>query len=161
MNKVFYGILAAFMLVLNAKASDKADVEKAWKKQLHTVMQESPSDSLVLISYKEKKEITSERKLLTAVESVFADDSYIAVSNLADNSYVIVPMNGASHLWNGYTKLKEEVYAKAATILFGGATLRLIELKWKYKGTTCVSRALVSDEEGLLFETIGYFVLIK
>ena len=166
MNKVFNGFVAAFLFVLNAHAvtvlpSDKADAEKVWEKQYNMVMQENPGDSLVLVGYKEKKVISSARKLKAAVESVFADDSYIAIQNHVDYSFAIVPMSKASQLWDGYTKLKEEISSGAATHLNGGATLRLVKLEWKYKGKTYLSRALVTDEEGHFFDTIGYFVAIK
>ena len=137
------------------------NTERKWEEQIHYAMTNktrSGSGSLVLTSCEEKNTITSNVELEEAVELIFADDSNIAIQNPIDYSFVISQISNVSY---DFTELKEEVLILGNEKLSEGKNLRLLELEWTYKDSTYSSRALVTDEDGILFETIGYFVAIK
>ncbi len=140
------------------------NTERKWEEQIHNAMKNktrSGSSSLVLTSCEEKNTITSYAELEEAIEQIFADDSNIAIQNPIDYSFVITPIGQISKISYDFTELKEEVLILGSDKLQDEKNLRLLELKWDYNDSTYSSRALVADEEGILFETIGYFVAIK
>ena len=140
------------------------NTERKWEEQIHYAMTNktrSGSGSLVLTSCEEKNTITSNIELEEAVELIFADNSNIAIQNPIDYSFVIIPIGQISNISYDFTELKEKVLILGNDKLSDGKNLRLLELEWVYNDSTYSSRALVADEDGILFETIGYFVAIK
>ena len=139
------------------------NTKRKWEEQIHYAMTSktrSGSSSLVLTSCEEKNTITSNVELEEAVELIFADDSYFAIQDYTDYSFVIVPIGEIDNK-DAFTELKTELCAKANSLLAAGKNLRLLELEWVYKDSTYLSRAIVTDEDGILFETIGYLVLVN
>ena len=140
------------------------DANKKWEQQFRPVMENktrSLSDYLVFVGYTEKGEITSVGKLKDAVELLFSDDMCMAFQNIADYSFVIKPIGDVCILTDNFSELKSEILAESSNNLLNGMTLRLLELEWIFKGKTCLSRAIVTDEEGVLFETIGHLIVMK
>ena len=139
------------------------NAERKWEEQIRYAMTNktrSGSGSLVLTSCEEKNTITSNVELEEAVELIFADDSYFAIQDYTDYSFVIVPIGEIDNK-DAFTELKTELCVKANSLLAAGKNLRLLELEWAYKDSTYLSRAIVTDEDGVLFETIGYFVVVN
>ena len=140
------------------------NAEQKWEEQVRYAMTSKTrgsAESLLLIDCEEKHQIVSNQELEDAIEQVFADDSYMVIQDPIDYSFVIKPINQISETSNDFTELKKELLTLGSEKLSSGKNLRLLELKWTYNDYVYLSRALVTDEDGILFETIGYLVLVK
>lgn len=57
--------------------------------------------------------------------------------------------------------MQNYIYANLRDLIAAGVHAHLIELAWLYNGRTVYSTAIVTDDNGILFETIGYLIIKK
>ena len=167
-------LFACFFMVGNAQmmahgSSSFMELESAlkdrvWEHELNEVIErknKTTSDSLILNGYKEIYSIKSVKKLEKAVNKIFSDNSYVAIQDLSNLSFVILPIKQAKEMAKGdfLQEIKPSILEEAKNGLLDGATFRLLQLQWTLKDKRYTSYALVTDEGGLFYETIGYMIV--
>ncbi len=147
------------------------ETDNAWKKQLDNVLRKqtrNASQKLSLIEYNYDKEILSLTDLDDGLDEIFADTTYIAYQNYVDYDFEIYRIGDAKK--SEYDSIRTRIdfdlfrdymYTELRPAIEEGIKLHLIKLKWLYNGKVVYSIAIATDEKGLLFDTIGHFIVVN
>lgn len=137
-----------------------AQEHSIWQKQLERIKNkdkindnQTSTNEIYLINYVHSGTINSESEKKSVIEQLFADTTSI-VQYLDNRTFEIIPLKLAiqkNKNWITTVKAQLEIYINIG--------MELIEAKWYYKGNTYYSLIIASNEQGVIYDNIGYFIL--
>lgn len=141
-----------------------------WENQINNVIQKqtrTASEKLLLIGYNYHKEVSSISELDDAINEILADTAHIAFQNYNNYDFEIYTIQDVKNSEHDsirtrfdFGKLKNDIHKSFCEYIKNGKTGHLIKLKWLYNGDIIYSTAIANDDKGVVFETIGYLIII-
>ena len=137
-------------------------LESALKKRTR-----SSEEKLLLLGYNNMSEVASTADLDEALEDIFADSSYIAVQEYETFDFAVHRISDVKEMENGleckrfdFDQMKASANNRISLYLNEGTIVKLLKLKWLYNNDEIIySTALATENEGVIFETIGYLIV--
>lgn len=129
-----------------------------WQKQLEYIKNKDKTNDgqikkIYLVNYIHCGTINSEDEKEIVIEQLFSDTTSV-VQYLDDKTFEIIPLKSATQKnGNWATAMK----AQLKVLINVG--MELIEAKWHYKDNTYYSLIIASNEQGVIYDNIGYFIL--
>ena len=143
--------------------------DNAWESQLNNVLRKQTRNAtkkLSLIGYNYHKEIASLADLDDGLDEIFADTAHIAFQNYIDYDFEIYTIGDVKvseydsiRTRFDFNLLRDEIYCAFKQSIENGNKAHLIKLKWVYNGDIIYSTAIVTDDKGIIFETIGHLIV--
>lgn len=123
---------------------------------------------LKLVDYDYPSPIESVTDLQNTLDSIFADDAYMAVQEYTNFDFTLYKIRDIKESEKDmeYKRFdldekETELYNNLSLFVDGGMAIKTVKLKWLYneKDTIC-STAIVTDEEGIFYEAIGHLLIV-
>jgi len=139
--------------------------------RLQATLNEDSTDmqkKLKLVDYDFQPPIESVTDLQNTLDSIFADDAYMAVQEYTNFDFTLYRIRDIKESEKDmeYKRFdlderKTVLYNILSSVVDGGMAINTVKLKWLYneKDTVC-STAIVTDEGGIFYETIGHLLIV-
>lgn len=143
--------------------TESEQTERIWEKQLINTIDKQTrifDGNLSLLGYSYQGDIESTTDINNVLDELFVDTAYFAIPNLENADfkvYIVRELKEIGALQTDLDSLRNSVYKKL--VPYVNTELKVVKLKWLYDNEIIHSTAIVTEQDGILFETLGYFVV--
>lgn len=169
MEKLFFIGFIVFIMSINTVKGQQQ--QTFLEERLQATLKDDSTDmqkKLKLVSYDFQPPIESVTELQRMLDSIFADDAYIAVQEYINFDFTLCKIKDIKESEKGMeykrfdlNEMETFLYMMLSQVIDEGKSLNTVKLKWLYnEKDTVYSTAIVTDEGGIFYETIGHLLIV-